>query len=65
MMGFTALMMTSEDYPGLVQDSRQRFSVDRAGAGYRQAVVTCQYKRKHYSEVSSSFTLDSLRVFLL
>ena len=46
------------------QDSRQRFSVDRAGAGYRQAVVTCQYKRKHYSEVSSS-TLDSQRVFLL
>jgi len=34
------------------QESRQRFSVERAQAGYRQAVVTCQYKRKHYSEIS-------------
>ena len=37
-----------------VQDSRQKFSVDRQVGGGRQAVVTAQYKRKHYSEVRRS-----------
>ena len=45
-----------------MQESRQRFSVDRAQAGYRQAVVTCQYKRKHYSEVRRHEADISLRV---